>query len=430
MLYEKSTNYNKFFFLISSLIFYSFAFEILWNAQSEPCQNDTKTRINFTNYIIKTNKNYTFRGDKIVLLYEGNIGLYPHLKNHTNGTIEYINKGLPQLVNMTEHLKKLEENINNIIKDVNFSGLVIIDIEEWRPTYDSNWSSKRIYRNQSIELVLNTTNITDTKEAEKIAIEQFDKAAINFFNKTLHKCKELRKNAKWGFYGFPTCNENAENRNWSFCFPNISDKTIPIFKYVDAMYPAPYIVQGQNYSIKNLFVQAVLNETQRIVDKIYKEENKNKSIYVYQKIEVDPFTEILKDIEFYDPYYLCIGYKNLVSYNVDGIIVWTTSKNMSDRCLYIKNYTESVFGPYIKNLKKNFLISSQTTIFPTTISQTTLSSRQTGSLTTNTFSLNDCNQLLTEENIKKWCETNFYGPNCKQSKLNSSGLLTTTPSPS
>uniref|UniRef100_A0A0N5C1H4 Hyaluronidase n=1 Tax=Strongyloides papillosus TaxID=174720 RepID=A0A0N5C1H4_STREA len=259
---------------------------------------------------------------------------------------------------MTKHLKKLEENIKTIIKDENFSGLAIIDIEEWRPTYDSNWSSKRIYREQSIKQVLDKdeNKNLDKKEAEKIAIEEFDKAAIRFFNETLHTCKQLRPQAKWGFYGFPTCNENAKDRNWSFCFPNISDKTIPIFQHVDVMYPAPYIVKGQNYSIKNLFVQAVLNETRRIVNKISEDGEKQKPIYVYQKFEVSPFLSDIKDIEFFDPYYLCITFKNMIYYKVDGIIVWSTSRNMTDRCPYIKNYTDTVFGPYVKNLNEDFLM--------------------------------------------------------------------------
>uniref|UniRef100_A0A0N5BBL1 Hyaluronidase n=1 Tax=Strongyloides papillosus TaxID=174720 RepID=A0A0N5BBL1_STREA len=395
--------------------------EIIWNVPSENCQNKTKTTINFTNYSITTNKNFTFRGDKIVLLYEKDIGLYPHIKNHSNGTIEKFNGGLPQLVNMTEHLEALQENVTNIIKDENFSGLAIIDIEEWRPTYDSNWSSKRIYQNQSIEHVLeenkkNGTNIT-IQQATEIAIKEFNEAAIKFFNETLHKCKTLRPQAKWGFYGFPTCNENAGNRNWSFCFPNISDNTIPIFKEVDVMFPAPYIVKGQNYSIKNLFVQAVLNETHRIVREIKEKENRTKLIYVYQKFEVDPFVKNITHIEFYDPYYLCIAYKNMMHYNVSGIIVWSTSKNMTDRCPYIKNYTDSVFGPYVKELNNTFSISTQTT--------SALSSQancQTGTLENSQMLLKDCNKLLTKKEITKWCETSFYGPDCLQRKLNSSGI--------
>uniref|UniRef100_A0A0N5BYB4 Hyaluronidase n=1 Tax=Strongyloides papillosus TaxID=174720 RepID=A0A0N5BYB4_STREA len=188
------------------------------------------------------------------------------------------------------------------------------------------------------------------------------------------------------------------------------------------MYPAPYIVKGQNYSIKNLFVQAVLNETIRIVKNISKNRSVKKYIYVYQKFEVDPFVENITNIEFYDPYYLCITYKNMRYYNVDGIIVWSTSKNMTARCPYIKNYTETIFGPYVKALNRTFSISTQTTISSTTSSQTAKSSCQTGSLVNNEFSLKDCNNILTRRNITEWCETSFYGPDCLQRKLNSSGI--------
>uniref|UniRef100_A0A0N5BYB5 Hyaluronidase n=1 Tax=Strongyloides papillosus TaxID=174720 RepID=A0A0N5BYB5_STREA len=83
---------------------------------------------------------------------------------------------------MTEHLEALKVNVSKIITNNSFDGLAIIDIEEWRPTFDSNWSSKRIYQNQSIELVLKRDNITNITIATEKAKEEFDEAAIRFFN--------------------------------------------------------------------------------------------------------------------------------------------------------------------------------------------------------------------------------------------------------
>uniref|UniRef100_A0A0K0EA55 Hyaluronidase n=1 Tax=Strongyloides stercoralis TaxID=6248 RepID=A0A0K0EA55_STRER len=421
---NKKTIKNKeiFVFLFLTLLNYIFSIRVIWNGPSENCQKNETTKINFTKYNIEANTNYTFKGDKIVLLYESEVGTYPHIivdkKNHSN--ITFIHGGLPQDVNMTEHLKKLKENIETIIPNENFSGFGVIDIEEWRPTYDSNWSSKRIYQNKSIERVKKGKPEVSPEEAKTIAIKEFNDAAANFFNQTLLKCKELRPQAKWGFYGFPTCNENAENRSWSFCFPNITDQIIPILNLTDVLYPAPYIVPGQNYSIKNEFVAAVINETKRINKKIKELNGNEKEIHLYTKFEVDQSNNNFSNIEFYDPYYLCIVYNRSQEENLDGLIVWTTSKNMNDRCSNIKKYVDEVLGPHIKSLNDT---KEKTMLTTTTISTTT---------TTNTISNVDatscqasnlnCSRLLTYDNLQKWCNTTFYGPDCLQKKLNSSGV--------
>lgn len=205
------------------------------------------------------------------------------------------------MVNISEHLKKLGQSVKNIITDKHFNGLAIIDIEEWRPTYDSNWSSKRIYQGESVKLVLKDNKFLNKTEAINLAKLQFDKAALRFFYATLKLCKLLRPRAFWGFYGFPTCNENAQNRNWSFCFPEISNKMISFLKYTDVIYPSPYIVPGQNYTVKSFFVREVLKETNRIVEEIMRLGFGKKLIFVYNKIEVDPFVSKPKDIEFFDP---------------------------------------------------------------------------------------------------------------------------------
>uniref|UniRef100_A0AAF5I420 Hyaluronidase n=1 Tax=Strongyloides stercoralis TaxID=6248 RepID=A0AAF5I420_STRER len=415
--------------------------QVIWNGPNENCQKKNSTKIDFIKYDIETNTDCKFKGDKVVLLYESEVGTYPHLKIDKNNPshITFIHGGLPQKVNMIEHLKKLEEIINKKIPNVNFSGFGVIDIEEWRPTYDSNWSSKRIYQNESIKLVLeennsseiNLSKISNTKlnEAKTIAIKEFNDAAANFFNQTLLKCKELRPQAKWGFYGFPTCNENAGNRNWSFCFPYITDQIIPILNLTDVLYPAPYIVPGQNYSIKNEFVAAVISETKRINKKIKEINGTEKEIYLYTKFEVDQNNDDFSNIEFYDPYYLYIVYNRSQEEKLDGLIVWTTSKNMNNRCFNIKNYIDKVLGPHIKSLNDTEeKTMSTTTIISTTTTIKTISTVDTTSCQASNL---DCSGLLTYDNLQKWCNTTFYGPNCLEKKLKSSGIQppSTTTSP-
>ena len=51
-----------------------------------------------------------------------------------------------KLVNLTEHFKKVEKDITNVIADPDFQGIGIIDLEYWRPVFDRNWDPYSIYR--------------------------------------------------------------------------------------------------------------------------------------------------------------------------------------------------------------------------------------------------------------------------------------------
>lgn len=98
MLSQKSFSKLKYFFLLIYVLkFYVFPTKILWNIPSEQCERTNSTNIDFSKYKIETNHHCKFRGEKIIVLYENDVGLYPHLKNFSNGTIQYINGGLPQV---------------------------------------------------------------------------------------------------------------------------------------------------------------------------------------------------------------------------------------------------------------------------------------------------------------------------------------------
>lgn len=75
------------------------------------------------------------------------------------------------------HLEKLRNDINNAIPDSTFSGLAIIDFEEWRPLWETNYDSKKIYQEHSIKHVKHRNPDIDDASAEQIAIDEFNTAA-------------------------------------------------------------------------------------------------------------------------------------------------------------------------------------------------------------------------------------------------------------
>lgn len=75
------------------------------------------------------------------------------------------------------HFVKIEEDINKAIPDENYTGLAIIDYEGWRPIYDLNYSSRRVYQKYSRQLVSRQCeNCTET-EVNELSKKWFEMGA-------------------------------------------------------------------------------------------------------------------------------------------------------------------------------------------------------------------------------------------------------------
>ncbi|KIH66135.1 hyaluronoglucosaminidase [Ancylostoma duodenale] len=81
-------------------------------------------------------RDLSFFGEKVAIFYEFGFGRYPYYKDYNAS--QPINGGLPQKCNLTAHLIVAEDNITKNIRNESFSGLAIIDLEEWRPLWDQN----------------------------------------------------------------------------------------------------------------------------------------------------------------------------------------------------------------------------------------------------------------------------------------------------
>uniref|UniRef100_A0AC35U497 Hyaluronidase n=1 Tax=Rhabditophanes sp. KR3021 TaxID=114890 RepID=A0AC35U497_9BILA len=325
--------------------------KIYWNSPSATCTRHNETGINLEKFHIISNVGQKFSGNEIVLFYEKDIGLYPAIRKYANGSHVWEHNGIPQNVNMTEHLAKVKKDVGKLIPSHSFRGLAILDFEEWRPFYDQNWSSKRIYREASIDKVMKKHPKIKRVDAIKIAKDEFDRASLDFLVKTLKECQLMRPNAKWGFYGFPICDENGATRNNTFCYPEHDNRLVEFLKYADALYPSAYLYPGRTYHDKHLFVEDVLKETARMNAMIVNEGFQAKHVFVFHKFELDPYVDNPNDILFYDKYHLCITMKQTFDYGVDGILLWSTSKNMAKRCKHISNYIEYHLGPYLHELQ-------------------------------------------------------------------------------
>ncbi|EPB68897.1 hyaluronoglucosaminidase [Ancylostoma ceylanicum] len=282
----------------------------------------------------------SFYGEKVVIFYEFIFGRYPYYKGYKED--QPVNGGTPQNCSIDEHLKIAKENITERIPKEDFDGFAIIDLEEWRPIFDQNfWGLKSVFRNQSLALVRKwNSSLQNETEIAKLAEEQFNNAAREFFVKTIRLGRDMRKKAKWGFYGFPYCNYNAGKNGTYECwkkYQDWNDKMMFIFNESTALFPSIYLGSNATSEERFGYVQAVLNEARRISKKF----TPPLPIYAYTKIEYDPLKKI-KD--FYNDYDLCSTIKQPADLGIDGIIIWSSSRNITLRCPHIKESIEGRIG--------------------------------------------------------------------------------------
>uniref|UniRef100_A0A0R3RP43 Hyaluronidase n=1 Tax=Elaeophora elaphi TaxID=1147741 RepID=A0A0R3RP43_9BILA len=176
--------------------------------------------------------------------------------------------------------------------------------EKWRPLYEHNWASKKIYQDQSIKYAKKQkkNNLKVSKWIAQYAKNEFNnKSKFNgsskrrathfreFLIATIREAKKLRPNALWGYYGMPFCNYNAGKKGIIGCgkdFEEFNNKLISLYQESKALYPSVYFpIKGETYKPNNmtgcLYITFVLKETKRCVERL----KKNVPIYTFTGFE-------------------------------------------------------------------------------------------------------------------------------------------------
>ncbi|EFO17241.2 hypothetical protein LOAG_11260, partial [Loa loa] len=254
-----------------------------------------------------------------------------------------------QRANLSAHLSKVRSDIDKAIPNTNFDGLAIIDYEDWRPLWEHNWYTKRIYRNASLAYVeeqYKNTGKTLTKDDKlNIAKDEFNRAAMKFLTETIREAKKMRPNALWGFYGMPFCNYNAGKSGTVGCeevFEKFNDRLQPLYAEATAFYPSIYLPSRNSGRTGCLYVTSVLQEAKRCAKKL------SIPIFTFSGIEYFPLKSA-------DPYYskedLFHSLNTAFVMGVQGTIIWSSSKNMAERCHGIGDYVRKYVGPKAEELK-------------------------------------------------------------------------------
>ena len=214
-----------------------------WNAPVERCVNKRfKLPPDLRLFSVRGSPQKSATGQFITLFYADRLGYYPHIDEKTGNTVH---GGIPQLGNLKNHLEKAKNDIAYYIPNDSV-GLVVIDWENWRPTWARNWKPKDVYRDESVELVLQKNPQLNFPEASKIAKVDFETAGKSFMQETLKLGKLLRPNHLWGYYLFPDCynhnyNHPAYNGSCSDLEKRRNDDLDWLWKESSALFPSVYL---------------------------------------------------------------------------------------------------------------------------------------------------------------------------------------------
>lgn len=122
-----------------------------------------------------------------------------------------MNGGIPQLGCLSAHLSLAETQISRLLW-VNFTGLAVIDWEEWQPLWEKNFGKKIEYRRLSKLLVRQERPDLSDKDIASLARQRFEASARKFMEGTLQTAIRTRPKGLWGFYGFLVCSNKHKRK--------------------------------------------------------------------------------------------------------------------------------------------------------------------------------------------------------------------------
>ncbi|XP_071501941.1 hyaluronidase-1-like [Diadema antillarum] len=243
----------------SNLVDGSDPFRAVWNLPNH-CGDKFGVDLPLAEYGIEFNSNHNWNyGNVVSIFYNRALGLYPHYEIQ-NGKSVAVNKGLPQLGNITQHLEKAAADVLAAIPDPDFSGVGVIDWESWRPQWEQDFDTLAIYRNKSLDHVRASLPYIDDATVEMLAQLEWTQAAKLYMESTLMLVKKLRPKAMWGYYSYPYCYDgHSPNMTCTETGMITNNNIMWLFNISTALYPSIYLhprLSDQRDYVKNHLKEA------------------------------------------------------------------------------------------------------------------------------------------------------------------------------
>ena len=227
------------------------AYQVVWNAPSQVCEKCGGLPLD--NYGIEANKNEAHIGGTIAYFNCSSFGLWPKLNATITempcwdaqprspcswtpwGSIEVLqNGGVPQAANLTLHLEKVAADIQRQLPDREYAGIIILDVESWRPVLWANFNAMSFNVVFSERLIQKKHPGWNASQVSEVAAIHFNKAALAFFIETIRTIRALRPKAKIGYYGWPDLVTTEGTPT------NVDDDLKDMYREIDVMAPSVY----------------------------------------------------------------------------------------------------------------------------------------------------------------------------------------------
>ncbi|KAM7412287.1 hypothetical protein PAMA_021981 [Pampus argenteus] len=329
-------------------------FVVVWNMPTARCWQRYNIHLDLRDFDIVENRQQSFQGQEMTIFYQNHLGLYPYL---SRDGVE-VNGGIPQLGDLATHLSIAETQISNTLQP-NFTGLAVIDWEEWRPLWERNFGTKMEYRRLSKLLVRQERPDLSDKAMMSLARQKFEESARRFMEETMETAVRDRPQGLWGFYGFPACfNNNKRTTDKSYtgrCQRGTreqNDRLSWLWSQSTALYPSIYLPQQLAGSMDAaLMVRHRLLEALRVAS-LWRHGNKT-----------DHATPVLPYVRLAFTHTLHLFNKTDLMHTLGesaalgaaGVVLWgeLTFAKSKDQCTLLRDYIHTVLGPYIRTLRSD-----------------------------------------------------------------------------
>lgn len=104
---------------------------------------------------------------------------------------------------MDRHLTRIRRHVPLQIPDPNFSGIAVIDYEHWNVQWDRASEENQDRWRDHISQTRPGFYSLSADAQEQLLRVTYDAAARDFYLATINECRELRPNARWGFWSYP-----------------------------------------------------------------------------------------------------------------------------------------------------------------------------------------------------------------------------------
>ncbi|XP_053171265.1 hyaluronidase-1-like [Scomber japonicus] len=328
----------------------------VWNAPSAKCLSKYGVDLDLGTFSIIHNQKQIFMGEKITIFYANRLGLYPYYSSEGVA----VNGGVPQNASLVNHLRVASDDINTDIPDRDFNGLAVVDWESWRPVWERNWDSKRVYWEASETLVKSKHPDWSPAQVEAAARVEFEEAGRKFMEQTLQLGQKERPNGLWGYYGFPDCyNYHKENTKYTGECPPIeiqrNNELLWLWNASSALYPSIYL----STAMRDYGKDVLLYTQHRILEAMRVGAQATPSappVFPYSRF-VYTYT-----LDFLSQEHLVYTIGESAALGSAGIVLWGDGMYTESKasCESVKSFIDQTLGPYLVNVTSAAAVCSQT----------------------------------------------------------------------